>query len=233
MEKDYRELLKEISLLNEEYHMVIEGRKEIINKIRSRIKEIRKITTVCNPELEELESYYSYRDYYINDYKFVMSLLLRLANLEEDKYSMKELKITDFFDIGKEQKQLFSKVLFITDNTNMKKYGDQLYYYDEFKEKATRSINKGHSMILVTSNLFESDVKPRKESIKCDSIVNIRNGGITGDITCYINSIGLKEAIDMFNNYVNINGPDFSNIDEDSLFDLITDTNKYQKKLVK
>ena len=32
MEKDYRELLKEISLLNEEYHMVIEGRKEIINK---------------------------------------------------------------------------------------------------------------------------------------------------------------------------------------------------------
>ena len=41
MEKDYHELLKELRVLNEQYHMTIEGRKAINNQIREKINEIR------------------------------------------------------------------------------------------------------------------------------------------------------------------------------------------------
>lgn len=231
MEKDYHELLKELRVLNEQYHMTIEGRKAINNQIREKINEIRKLTTVCNPELDELETYYRYRDYYIRDYKVVMSLLLRLANAEEELYTMKEVSVTDFFDVSNTKEQLYGKVLFITDINLMGQFEHSLYFNKEFVEKAKNYISKGHSMIMITKNIFENHVKPHKNEIQCDTVFDIYNSGTTGNITCYLNGPSIQEAIKKFTDYVEINGPDFSGIDEDSLFELINNSNKNQKTL--
>lgn len=234
MEKKYQDLLKEIRLLNEKYHSSIEGRKEIIHEIREKSNELRKMTSMCNAELDELKRYFDYRDYYINDYKMVMALLLRLANSEEELYSMKEITTTGFYNTNdKEVNKLYGKVLFIGEKSFIDQLSDHLYYYDEFKQMATNAINDGHSMILITSNLFEPNVKPRKKEVKCDCIYDIRNGGILGDITCFINDEELKKNIDKYMAYVDKNGPDFSNIDEDVLFDLISSMKKSQKTLSK
>ena len=232
MEKNYQELLEEIRKLNEEYQHTIEGRKNIIKSIRKKIGAIREQTNAFNPELNELERYYSYRDYYISDYKLVLNLLLRLANRNEELYQMKEVQTNDFFQVGKDNKRLYSEVLFITDNEAMEKFGDHLYYYDEFANLATDLVDKGHSLIVTTKNMFEGNVKPKKQEVKCDSIFDIRNIGLIGNITCYINSPDLKESIDKLTRFIEANGPDFSNIDEDTLFNLMNEEKKYQKKLV-
>lgn len=234
MKKDYRELLGEINKLHEEYSNIIKGRKDIIYKIKSKINEIRNMTTLCNAELDDLERYYQYREYYISDYKLAMSLILRLLNSEENVYVMKEITTTGYYNTaGSEVNKLFGKITFITRKSLADKIDDHIYYFDEFKEKATIAINKGYPMIIVTSNIFEPCVKPNKNEVMCDNIYDIVNSGIIGNITCYANGIGFKNALDKFINYVNENGPDFTNIPEDTLFELMNDYKSNEKTLLK
>ena len=233
MEKDCEKLLREINLLNKKYSLVVEGRKDIVDEIRQKIKEVKKITDFYNVQLDKIEKFYSYRDYYINDYKFVMNLLLRLANNNDNYYSMKEITVTDYFNIDGKLRQFYGKVLFITDNYFMKMFSKPLYYYDEFRKIATDAIDYGKSMIIVTNNYFEPNVKPMNSQMRCNSIVNIRNSGVIGDITCYLNDFDLKREINKFINYVKKNGPDFSNIEEDTLFELINNVNKNKKMVIK
>ena len=231
MLKKDQELLQELRNLHEKYQSTIEGRKDIINEIREKIGEIRKQTTCCSKEIDEIERYYNYRDYYLSDYRLAMSLLLRLANLEDDAYRMREVTVTDFYNTGgKEVNRLYSKVLFITEK-NIVDYFSELNHSDEFAKKAAKYINMGLSMIIITSNLFESDVKPKKYDLKCDKCFDIRNVGIIGNITCYISDPVLQKNIDKFMDYININGSDFSGIDEDTLFTLINKSNGNQKKI--
>ena len=234
MKKDYREILNEINELHAKYPKTVLGRKEIIKEIKNKINEIRKITSVCNPELDELERYYGYREYYVSDYNVVMSLLLRLLNCEEESFSLKELTTTGYYNTaGSEANKLFSKITFITQTSLCEKIDDHLYYFDEFKELASKYINNGYSMIIITSNLFEPSVKPKQSAVNCDNIYNIRNSGLKGNITCYCNGTIVKEALDKLINFINDNGPDFSNIDEDTLFEIINDSKNKQKKIVK
>lgn len=232
MEKVNLELLKDIRLLHEEYQKSIEGRKDIVKEIREKVKDVRKKTGVFNPELDEIEGYYRYRDYYISDYKVAMNLLFRLANETDGKYAMKEITTMDFYDTSMGYQKLKSKVLFIANESLMDLFSNDYYYHDGFKKIANYAINKGGSMIVITSNLFEPNVKPRKDEVKCDDVLDIRNGGLLGNITCYINGLNMKEAVDKFVNYVDLNGPDFSNIDEDTLFEIMNNT-KIAKKTLK
>lgn len=229
MQEDFREILGEIRLLHKKYHNTIEGRKEIIKEIREKINQVRKITSFCNPELDELERYYSYRDYYISDYELVMSLLLRLANFEEEIYAMREVTATGYYNTGTSNSRLYSKILFITEKNSIDKFNN-FYLGDEFAKSVTKYINKGHSMILITTNLFENNVKPKTSELMCDKIFDIRNGGLKGNITCYVNSLSLQKALYKFIKYVEKNGPDFSGISEDTLFELMTKENTKTKK---
>lgn len=234
MKRDYREILNEINELHAKYPKTVLGRKDIIKEIKEKIKEIRKMTSVCNAELDDLERYYAYREYYVNDYNVVMSLLLRLLNSEEENFSLKEVTTTGYYNTaGSEANKLFSKITFITQTSLCDKIDDHLYYFDEFKTLANKYINDGYSMIIITSNLFEPSVKPKKSDVICDSVYDIRNSGLKGNITCYCNGTIVKEAIDKLIDFINVNGPDFSNIDEDTLFEIINDSKNKQKKIVK
>ena len=233
MDKNYEHLLQEVRDLHNGYSEMVEGRREAVRSMREKIKEIRSITNSCNKELNGIERYYAYRDYYVSDYKLVMNLLLRLANSNEERYAMKEINTIGYYDLVDGKKKYQSKVYFISEKSFIDKLEDHVYYLDEFKRMASFAINRGYSMMVITSNLFEPNIKPRKEDVKCDSIFDFRNGGILGNITCYINSVELHENIDKLVNYININGPDFSNIDEDTLFEIISNVNKTQKTSTK
>ena len=231
MKKDYLKILGEINELHAKYPTVALGRKEIIKDIKKKINEIKMITPVFNAELDELERYYSLRENYISDYNLVMSLLLRLLNNKEEQYLIKEVTTTGYYNTtGSEVNKLFAKITFIVDADLVDKIDDHLYYFDEFEKVAKQIIDNGHSMIIVTNNLFENTVKPKKIDVSCDSVYDIGNNGLKGNITCYVNDNNFKNAIDKLINYIEINGPDFSNIDEDLLFELINNSSKNRQK---
>lgn len=233
MKRNYQEVLGEIRELHKKYKETVLGRKEIINEIMKKIGEIRSMTPICNAELTELENYYKYRNFYFSDYKTAMSLLLRLANANEEVYSMKEVTTTGYENTsGSEVNRLCSRILFITEKTLADKIEDRTYYFDEFKKIVSKEIDKGYSMIVITANLFENSVKPKFNEVKCDNAFDIINNSMMGNISCYVNNPDFAEAINKFTNYVKINGPDFSDIEEDTLFELMNNKS-YEKKIVK
>ena len=235
MKRNYQEVLKEIRELHANYKETIQGRRNIINEIMKKIGEIRSMTPICNAELADLENYYKYRNFYFSDYRMTMNLLLRLANVNEDNYTMKEVTTTGYDNTtGSEVNRFCSRILFITEKSLADKIENRTYYFDEFKRKATEAINKGYSMIIITSSWFENTVKPKFDEVKCDKAFDITNSNLMGNISCYVNNNDFEEAISKLTEYVKVNGPDFSDIDEDVLFDLMNSIKiSNEKKIVK
>ena len=217
---ELNKIIDEIKTLDEQYKNSITGRKEIIIRIKELIKLFRSKYD-NNSFINEMENKYSYRDYYINDYKMVMNLLLKLANNNEDIYGIKEIVATDFVTVNNETKQLYGKTLIITNRDVLDTLNSDLYYYDEFSEVAKEIINKGYSMIIVTYNYFDGKVKPNINSLKNVNTINIKNGGLVGNITCYLHDDSLKTGVESLIDYIDINGPDFENIDEELLYNEI------------
>lgn len=232
MNNELQEMFDEIRELHHQYQNAIEGRKEIAKEIKEKIKIIKSKTMMFNSELHELQDYYEFRDYYVSDYEEVMRLILRLANREEDNYEMKEIYSVDFIhtENNEDVRRICGRTLVIGDSEAIKEVKDQKeYYYDEIKELSTRIINKGNSMVMVTYNALESNVKPRIDKLHRINIVDIKNGGIIGNISCYLHDDNLKKAVKMITRYIYINGPDFRNIDEDTLYELIVKCNNKAK----
>ena len=226
--------LSEIRKLHQEYQNTITGRKQIIKEIRIKIDFIKSKTTVFNSELKELEDYYEYRGSYINDNELVMDLILRLANNYEDNYDMREVYVVDFINDGTITKKITGKALVIATNETLTDYVDlKEYYYDELSALSTRLINKGNSMVMVTDNAFVGNVKPRYKDLKKINLIDIKISSILSNISCFLHGDALEKAVLKIARYISINGPDFSGIDEEDLFNTIVNFENNEKKLVK
>ena len=227
-------LYQRVKTLENEYALAKIGRRAIVNEMLATIKDLRKCSKKYKNELDQLEGCYKLRNYYISDYKLVMNVILKLANMKEQLYGMKEITATDFMKYNDtEVKQVYGKTTVIAscdvlDDIDEKK----LFYYDEFSFLASRIINEGNSMVMIAPNVFEGNVKPQSKlakSIKHDLI----NGGFMGNISCFLyDNDPLKEAVMKVVDYINVNGPDFDGVDEDTLCDLIMD-NDNSKRFVK
>ena len=226
--------LSEIRKLHQEYQNTVTGRKQIIKEIKKKINFIKSKTTIFNSELKELEDYYEYRDTYVNDYELVMNLILRLANKYEDNYEMKEVYTVDFINDGTTTKKISGKALVIGSKEILVDYIDQRnYYYDELSALSTRMINKGNSMVIVANNALSSNVKPHLKDLKKISLIDIKNSGIMGNISCFLHDDNLKKGVFKLVKYINANGPDFKGIDEEELFNAIVNFENNEKILVK
>ena len=227
------ELYERVKALKEEYLKATTGRRQILKEMLETIKELRKCTKKYKNELDQIEMCYKLRNYYISDYRLVMNVILKLANKKEEKYGMKEITSTDFVRFNNDKvKQVYGKSLVITDKEVLDNIDETKYfYYDEFSALASRIINSGNSMIIVTPNYFESNVKPKDYLAKALRY-DLKHGGFMGDISCFLQGDELKKIIWKIMDYINLNGPDFQDIDEDTLCNLITENSK-QKRLCK
>ena len=234
MDNELQETFDEIRKLHQEYQNTTLGRKEIVKEIKKRINLIKRKTGIFNGELQDLEDYYLYRNHYINNYEQVMRLILRLANSLDDNYVMYEINSIDFINEGDETRRIKGRALVIGKKDVLEDVSSQTdYYYDEFSALATRIINKGHSMVIVTYNMLTHNVKPHVKDLHKVNLVEIKNSGIIGNISCYLHDDNLKKAVKMLVKYIDINGPDFRNIDEDMLYELIIENSKTESKTKK
>ena len=227
------ELYSKIKLLQKEYLLAKTGRKQIQEEILKTIRELRSCTDKYDKELQDMAIYYQYRGYFVNDYRLVMNVLLRLANVSGNIYGMKEIMATDFATVSdSEVKQVYGRTLVIANNSVLENIdNDKFYYYDEFSNIASGIIKDGYSMIIVTPNFFDGNVKPKDNSFK-NIKVDIKNGGLMGNISCYLQDEIIEKAVYQVIDYIDINGADFQNIDEDTLYNLILENSK-QKELKK
>ena len=230
-----KKLFEEIQFLINQYQLATTGRKQLLIMIREKIALIRKYTNLFNQELDKIETYYSYRDYYVSDYKLVMRLLLRLANEEKNIYDMKKIIATDFIRTnGDEFKQIYGETLIIGEKKVLDLIDDKRLYIDnEFSDISSRIISNGNSLIIVTYNYFNGNVKPKYNSLSNVTKACIKNGGMVGDISCFLHNGALKISVDKFVKYIDVNGPDFQNIDENILYDLILNMNTKAKAFIK
>ena len=232
MEKG-NELYERVLSLKNEYINATTGRREILKKMLDSIDKLRKCSKEHKNELEQMEMCYKLRNYYISDYKLVMNVILKLANQDNEKYGMKEIISSDFLKFNENSlKQVYGKALVITTKEILNQIDEtKHFYYDEFSALASRILKSGCSLVIVTPNYFENNVKPKDlfaNRIRHD----LKNGGFMSNISCFLQDDELKEAVIKVDDYIDINGPDFQNIDEDTLYNLVIENNK-QKVLSK
>lgn len=218
--------------LKKEYLLAKKNRKKIYAEIVENINELRKIRQKCDCELYQLENEMKYLNYYINDYNLVMNIILRLANHYGHNYDMKKVIATDFVKISDDEtEQIYGKTLIIANNEILDDIDDtKMYYYDELSNIVSRIVKNGNSVVIIAPNCFDGKVKPKDhfcKSVKKDLI----NSGIMGNISCFLHDDELRKAVDRISEYIDINGPDFQNISEDMLYDLII--NDEQQIIVK
>ena len=227
------EIYQRILELRDEYTNAKTGRKEILQQMLEMINSYRKSSKKHKNDLHQLEMCYRLRNSYISDYQLLMDVILKLANKKEEVYGMKEIITSDFVRFNEYSlKQVYGRAKVIALNEVLNTIDETKYfYYDDFSKLASKILNDGNSLVIVAPNFFEGNVKPKDllgKALRSD----LKNGGFMGNISCFLQGDELREAVMKVRDYIDINGPDFENIDEDTLCDLILENSK-QKKLTK
>lgn len=227
------EMYQRILEIRDDYALAKTGRKQIFLEMLKNIEAYRQVSKKHKNDLYQLEMSYKLRNYFISDYQLVMDVILKLANKEEALYGMKEIKTSDFVKYNEDQvRQVYGKAKVIADNEVLDTIDEsKCFYYDEFSHMASNILKNGYSLVIVAPNFFEGNVKPKGRLDKV-SRKDLKNGGFMGDISCYLQGDALTEAVMQVMYYIDINGPDFQDIDEDTLCNLILENSK-EKKLTK
>ena len=229
---ELKEFVTKLRELDNRYKNETQNRLEIIGLIRDNIYILEKKCKLLSPILFELESFYAYRDKYIDNYDKVMHLILNLANEKEDNYVLKQVFATEAYDPNDKDDTWYGKTLVIFDkrlSTALNKY---TYRSNVLGRIIKTIIEYGYSVVMITQNFCDGKVRPKESMFDDISYKKIRNGGFAGDISCYLYDDELNNVINNILNYIEEYGPDFSNIDLDTLTKMISDYSK-EKKLIK
>ncbi len=227
----FHEIILQLKELDNNYLDDFINRKKIIETIRQYITFIRSKTHVFNSELEELESFYAYRDYYVDDYLKVMQLILMLANQNGNDYKLIEVYASDTVKLNGETKNLYGRTWIILPKKVCQFFDRKIYSHNEISEICTSIIKMGYSIVITTYHYFDGNVKPKVE--RDINHLEIPHGGMIGNLSFYFHDDNLLKAVIMLNNKIEEWGPDFYNIDVETLYNLIKANmnNKTKRKI--
>lgn len=226
---EVKNLVNKLKELDTRYINETQNRLEIIFEIRNIINILYKLAPVLKYDLVKLEIFYAYRDKFIDNYDKVMDLILNLANKDENNYSMKKVYATKIVDPNDKDATWYGKTLIILDKrvaTILDKYK---YQCEELGRLIKSIIEYGCSIVMITQNFCDGQVRPKESLFDDIEYKRIRNGGLAGDIACFLYDGKLKEAVDILIEYINNYGPDFTNINLDDLTNMVLDYSKNKK----
>ncbi len=227
----FHEIILRLKDLDNDYLNDFQNRKKIIENIRQYITFIRGETKIFNYELEELESFYAYRDYYLDDYLKAMQLILMLANQDNDEYKLIEVYACDTVELNGETKNLYGRTRIILPKEACQFFNRKIYNGNEISEICTSIIKLGYSIVITSYHYFNGKVKPKVES--GITHIEIPHGGMIGNVSCYLHDDKLLNAVIQLNNQIDEYGPDFYNVDVETLYNIINAnmSNKTKRKI--
>lgn len=226
--EDIRELAnyyEEIEKLKELYNSSTVGRKLIAEEIREKLIPIQTFTYYLKNRMEGLDSDYEYAPGKISDFDMAMRLLLRLANLDSEKYILKRFGAEGMasFEVrhgDREHAQIGGNIWVIGKKSVLDKIDNRTSYYgSEFGKISDGIVKRGHSLIVATDHYFDTNVKPF--GLYGEKLKEIEIRGTLVTISCYLYEDELGNAVDKFMAFINQNGADIKGIDEDELFNLM------------
>ena len=220
---------QEIITLEEQYKQTTLGRKQIAEEIRKKVNIMQRFLFYLKSNLRHINEKYEYSQDYINDYEKAIRLILKLANKEENQYSQVLLHIEDeatFETIHGDREKLpaYNKAIIITKKEIVDNIDANRVYRAHEIGKLTEEIYKQQvSLIILTDYYHHSLVKPNtfnnnptlgEEQIDADDVV--------GNISCYLFDDDLFDVISAFKNFIQQNGADIKDLDENEIIKNIT-----------
>ena len=215
------ESILKLKELDERYLVETQNRLNILNEIQHTITILYKKMPLINEYLFKIEQFYAYRDTYIDNYDKVMNLILNLANKEDDNYVMKLVYAKELLNPNDPESMAHGKTLIITDKHMEPAFNKQIYRSEELGRLIKSTIDDKYSVVLITQNFCDGRVKPKESLFDGISYHKIRNSGFAGDISCYLYNDDLAKAVNYLIKYIEEYGPDFINIDLDTLYKMV------------
>lgn len=224
-EKDICELAhiyQEILDLEKKYKQATLGRRQIAEEIKKKSKLIQRFLFYINSNLRHINEKYEYEENYINDFEKAIRIILKLANKEENKYSLVKLHIKDkaTFEIihgDREEISTDGIVLIITRKDVIDNIDDKMIYRaHEIGEITSQIFNQKISLIVLTDFYCDKLLKPNtfgnkptlgEQKINADNLV--------GGISCYFFDNELLNAVNDFMTFIQKNGADIRDLNED------------------
>ena len=155
-----------------------------------------------------------------------MELILNLANKADNRYELKTIYAEK--SLNSNTDSLYCKTLIITDNRITPSIDKQIYKCNEIYSIIKAFIESQYSIVVITQNVCNGDVKPKESLFNNITYRHIKNSGLAGDISCYLYDDELKIAIDKLIEYIKEYGADFTNIELDKLTELVSNYNNHK-----
>lgn len=225
--REFANNYQEILDLTDNYASATIGRMDFASEIREKLAPLNTFLYYLTSRNKGLDTKFKYIGEFISDYEMAMRLLLRLANENEDNFTLKMFVATSLASFetqhgDREHEQISGNVWVIGEKIVLDKVDEKEYYFgSEFGKIANEILQKGHSLVIMTDHCYENNVKPWIYDANEIQRTNISVHGMLSDISCYLYDDNLRDAVNKFMTFIKRNGADIRDIDENQLFDIV------------
>lgn len=238
-QEELSEFVREFMIINELKEIYTKGesnRKELGQEILTRADSLKSLMNIFERSLSKGNSDYEYPEY-ISDYNKAFELLLALSNKESNEYILKKFYANQLGSFetrhGDRESLMVDGEIWVIGRKDILNCIDNTkpYYGAEFVRIATKLVNDGNSLAMITNHYYENNVMPQFYDVK-GNFRKFSVAGLISDLRCYTFEDELESAVDNLSNYIDVYGGNIENIPLDTLVARIKELGKLKGEKV-
>ena len=230
--------VKKIEDLMDKYNCTEINRKVIAKELSEEFSNLYYELSDIATEFKSLDDYYSDINDYVTDPLKCLELLVKLANINDQKYELKKMVGSIIPDLSlsnmnNEQNEFWNYFYVISDKVVIDYLSEKDFIYGPEFGKELEAFYKSHSLIILQnfSNYLDTSLLyPFRISIP---VRNQNSSELFTNIECYLHNDELDEAVYKFKSFCRENGYDIKEINIDNLFERINNNVDKSHKLVR
>ena len=178
----------------------------------------------------------------VNNANQILNLILKLANMNEEKYDLKEYNTSELGSYetvagDRESVMLHGSVWIITLKEVLESidiwYKNFFYSIEpeNFRYGITSIIHQGNPVVMMTDYVYEWCVYPENRDIKNANIETISTTKSVNDICCYTYDDELGRAVEKIKHYLEVYGPNLKEIPMDIIINRINELEENKEEI--
>lgn len=236
-QEELSEFVREFMIINELKEIYTKGesnRKELGQEILQRADSLKFLMHIFEKSLSKGNSDYEYPEN-ISDYNKAFELLLELSNKESNEYILKKFYANQLGSFetrhGDSESLMVDGEIWVIGRKDILNCIDNTkpYYGEEFVRIATKLVNDGNSLAMITNHYDEYNVMPLYYEVK-GNYCKFSVAGLISDLRCYTYEDELGSAVDNLSNYIDVYGGNIENIPLDTLVARIKELGELRAK---
>lgn len=234
--QNFADYYNSILILKNVYDNSIWNRKQIAQEIRNRLMVVKTFLHCLDEYDNNFDNEFSHLDNVVNDPKLALRLIIRLASIKNNMLVMRHFVTSDLLSF--EEEGMISNYDYIGGNIYIignkevlnANFNKEYYYTDDMSDITTNILNNNKDLIIYADRYFNDNIKPNNRNVE---EININTGMISQGISCYVFNDDLKDVINKFEQFIEENGADIKEIDEDKLFEYLKNYEFHSNKNLK